>query len=54
MFSCDIWKICKSAFLEEYDQTATSEYRSINSSEGGIGKRNCEYITEIKAYQFEP
>ena len=53
-FLLSISKPVRTPFFAEYHRTATSDYRSINSSEGEIGKRNSNYDTEIKACQFEP
>ena len=41
-------------FFEEHYQKTASDYSSINSSEGRIGKRNCKLWCKKKhMYQFE-
>ena len=39
VFSCEFWEISKNTFLAEHDQTTTSDYSSIKSSERRIGKQ---------------
>ena len=36
-----------------YYQTTTSDYSSINSSEGGLANKTVNYHTTITAYQFD-
>ena len=42
LFSCEFCEICKNVFFAEHHWTTASNYTSINSSEGRIGKRNCK------------
>ena len=49
-FFCEFCRTCKNIFFVEQHQTTASGYSSINSSEGGIGKRNCKLNTQTKAY----
>ena len=42
VLSCEFCEICKNTFFAEHHQTTASDYSSINSSEGRIGKRNCK------------
>ena len=42
VFSCEFCEICKNTFLAEQHRATASDYNSINSSEGSIGKRNCK------------
>ena len=50
VFSCQFCGICKNTFSAEQHRTTASDYSSINSNEGAIGKRNCCYDTQTKAY----
>ena len=36
------FEICKKTFFAEHHRTTASDYSSINTSEGGIGKQNCK------------
>ena len=40
VFSCEFCGICKNTFFAEQHRTTASDYSSINSSEGSVGKRN--------------
>ena len=42
VFSCEFCGICKNAFSAVQYRTTHSDYSSINSIEGSIGKRNCK------------
>ena len=42
VFSCESCKIFKNILFAEQQGTTASDYSSINSSEGSIGKRNCK------------
>ena len=54
VFSCEFFEICENTFFEEHHRTTTSEYSSINSSEGEVANKTVNYGKEIKTYQFEP
>ena len=41
VFSCEFCKISKKTFFAEHHRATSSNYSSISSSEGRIGKRNC-------------
>ena len=49
VFSCEFCGISKNTFFEEQHWTTAFDYSNINSSEGSIGKRNCNYDTQNKA-----
>ena len=40
VFSCEFCEICKNTLFLEQHRTTASDYSSINSSQGSIGKRN--------------
>ena len=42
VFSCEFCKIYKNNLFAEHHRTTASNYRSIISSEGRIGKQNCK------------
>ena len=42
VFSCEFRKICKNAVFAEQQWLTASDYSSVNSSEGSIGKGNCK------------
>ena len=42
-FSCEFCEICKNTCFAEQHRTIASDYSSINSSEEGTAKRNCEF-----------
>ena len=42
VFSCEFCEIYKNAFFAEQQGTTASDYSSISSNEGSIGKRNCK------------
>ena len=50
LLSCQFCGICKKTFFAEQCWSTDSDYSSISSSEGTIGKRNCNYDTQTKAY----
>ena len=50
VFSFEFCRICKNTFLAEQHRTTASDYSSINSSGGSIGKKNVNYDTQTKAY----
>ena len=52
VFSCEFCEICKNNFFAEQHRTTASDYSSINSSEGSIGKRTVNYDT--KALRKKP
>ena len=42
VFSCEFCEICKNTYFAEHHGKTASDFSSINSSEGRIGKRNCK------------
>ena len=40
-------EICRNTFFAKYHRKTASDYSSINSSEGGIGNRNCQFEPEV-------
>ena len=50
VFSCQFCETCKNTFFAEQYRTTDSDYSSINSSQVSIGKRNCNYDTQTRAY----
>ena len=42
VFSCEFSEICKKTIFAEQHRMTASDYSSINSDEGSIGKRNCK------------
>ena len=52
VFSCEFGIISKKTFFAEQQQMTASEYSSINSNEGSIGKRNCyrKYPNLVRTY----
>ena len=42
VFSCQFCGICENTFFAEQYRSTDSDYSSIISSEGSIGKRNCK------------
>ena len=43
VFSCNVCEICRNTFFAEHDREAASDYGSINSNVGRIGKRNSKW-----------
>ena len=50
VFSYEFCKICKNTFFTEQHGTTASDYSSINSNEGSIGKRNCKLWSKTEEY----
>ena len=51
-FSCEFYEIWKNTFFAEQHRTTASDYSSINSSEGCIGKQNYKKH-DVKSVQIK-